>query len=176
MKKLSYALKILLLLNVAFFISACGYTPSSKFARNIVGEKVSTSVIISSEDPENTVLVKDSVDAAIIEVFHTSLVDRVYSDTHLVLKIGSPSYSPIVYDRNGYVVGYRMSIVLYITRYHKGVAKKYTANGNHDFAIKPNAVVTDQERFEAIKFGAQKAILAFIAQVSAEGARLKRAK
>lgn len=176
MKKISHAFKILLLVNVVFFISACGYTPSSKFARSVVGERVSTSVIISLEDPENTVIVKDAVDSAIIEVFHASLVDRADSDTHLVLSIGAPSYEPIIYDKNGYVIGYRMTIDLHIKRYHDGVEKKYTASGNHDFTIEPNAVVTDQERFEAIQFSAQKAILAFVAQISAEGARAKRAQ
>lgn len=176
MKNISHALKIFLSLAIVFFITACGYKPSSKFARSVVGEKVSTSVIVSLQDPENTVIIKDAVDSAIIEVFHASLVDRAISDTHLVLSIGAPSYDPIIYDRNGYVVGYRMTIDLYITRQHDGVEKKYATKGTHDFTIEPNAVVTDQQRFEAIKFGAEKAIQAFLAQVSAEGARANKAK
>jgi hypothetical protein len=176
LKVFSHVLSVLVLSFILIFISACGYKPSSKFARSVVGEKVSTSVVISLEDPENTVLVKDAVDSAIIETFHASLVSRVESDTHLVLSISSPSYSPIVYDSNGYVVGYRMTITLNITRTHNGVSKAYSASGNYDFTVSPNAVITDQERFDAIRFGAQKAILAFVAQVSAEGARAKKKK
>jgi len=45
------------------------------------------------------------------------------------------------------------------------------AKGNYDFAIEPNAVITDQERFDAINFSAQKAINSFIAQIAAEGSQ-----
>ncbi|MBU1659499.1 hypothetical protein KKG72_10695 [bacterium] len=164
---------MIILLTISFLFTACGYKPSSQFARDVVGERISTSVIISSHDPENTVTIKDAVDSAIIEVFHASLTDRANSQTHLELSLSNPSYLPIQYDVNGYVIGYRMSIVLNITRYHNGLSKKYIAKGFYDFAVQANAVVTDQERFEAIRLSATKAIASFIAKVSAEGARAK---
>jgi len=161
----------------AFFLfllllfASCGYKPSAKYARAVLGEKVSTSVVISQEDPENSVLVKDAIDAAIIDVFHASLTDRAHSNSHLVIALSKPSYTPIQYDENGFVVAYRMSVVLRIKRYHNGKVKNYTARGYYDFAVEPNAVVTDQQRFEAIRFAAQKAIVAFVAQISSQGAK-----
>lgn len=166
--------KILLLLLVLLSISACGYKPSAKFSRETLGEKISTSVIISAQDPENTVIIKDAVDRAVIEVFQASLVSRANSDTHLVISMGLPSYTPIVYDENGYVIGYRMSVSLGINRFHNGISKSYTTKGFHDFTVAPNAVVTDQQRFESIGFATQRAIKSFVAQVSAEGARAKK--
>lgn len=167
--------KITLLLFIALLtMSACGYSPSAKFARNSLGDKISTSVVISAQDPENTVIIKDAVDRAIIEVFQASLVSRSLSDTHLVLKMGAPSYVPIVYDVNGYIVSYRMSVTLSIEKFNNGLSKNYSAKGNYDFAVAPNAIVTDQQRFEAIGFSTQRAIRSFIAQVSAEGARSKK--
>jgi hypothetical protein len=154
--------------------ASCGYKPSSKFSREVIGDKISTSITISQLDPENTVIIKDAVDEAIIEVFHASLRDRARSDTHLSLSISKPSYTAVVYDDDGFVIGYRMRIRLNILRHHSGVSKEYVANGTHDFAVEPNAVVTDQERFEAIRFSAAKAIRSFIAQVSAEGARANK--
>ncbi len=166
-------IKIIISIFVVSFFLSCGYKPSSKFSRDIVGEKVSTSVIISALNPENTVIIKDAVDEAIVEVFHASLADRVHSDTHLILSIKPPRNTPIHYNIDGYVISYRMSITLNITRYHNGISKGYIAKGSHDFSVQPNAVVTDQERFDAIKLSASKAINSFIAQVSAEGARAK---
>jgi len=163
--------KILLLLLVLLLFTSCGYRPSSKFSRDVLGEKISTSVIISKVDPENTVIIKDAVDTAIVETLQASLTSRAYSDSHLIFSISSPGYSAIQYDQNGYVIAYRMSISLNITRFFQGDSKQYTAKGTYDFAITPNAVVTDQERFDAIKFSAAKAIDSFVAQVSAEGAR-----
>lgn len=174
MKKLLNIKTLLLLLSVFIFISGCGYSPSAKFSRDALGEKISTSVIISAQDPQNTVVIKDAVDRAIIEVFQASLVERQYSDSHLVLKMGTPTYAPIVYDENGFVIGYRMSVVLNITKHTNGKSKSYTTKGFHDFSVAPNAIVTDQDRFEAIGQGAQRAIKSFVAQVSAEGARAKK--
>ncbi len=167
-------MRIFLLVLVLFGFTACGYSPSSKFARDVLGEKISTSIVISAQDPENTVIIKDAIDEAIIEVFHASLRDRARSDTHLVLNIESTSYTPVVYDKDGFVITYRMSVSLDIVRYHSGIAKKYRARGMHDFSVEPNAVVTDLERFKAIQVSAIKAIRSFVAQLSAEGARAKK--
>lgn len=155
-------------------LSGCGYTPSAKFARDTLGEKISTSVIISAQDPQNTVVIKDALDKAIIEVFHASLVSKDRSDSHLVIKMATPSYTPIIYDENGFVTGYKMSVFLNITKQSKDSSKTYNTRGFHDFAVAPNALVTDQDRFKAISFAAQRAIKAFIAQVSADGARAKK--
>lgn len=174
MKYLLYSKTTLLLLTLLFTINGCGYKSSAKFARENVGEKISTSVIISEQDPENTVVIKDAIDKAIIEVFQASLVDKSLSDSHLVIKMNKPTYSPVVYDENGYVTGYRMSITLNITKHTNGSSKTYTTKGFHDFTIAPNSIVTDQDRFEAIGFGAQRAINSFVAKVSAEGARAKK--
>jgi hypothetical protein len=174
LKKLQNIKNLLLFLAVSIFISGCGYSPSAKFSRDTLGEKISTSVIISAQDPQNTVVIKDAVDRAIIEVFQASLVSKEHSDTHLVLKMATPLYAPIVYDENGFVIGYRMSVVLNITKHTNGASKSYTTKGFHDFSVAPNAIITDQDRFEAIGQGAQRAIKSFVAQVSAEGARAKK--
>jgi hypothetical protein len=173
MKKGENVLRVALLLVVLMAFSSCGYKPSAKHSRAVVGESISTSVIISSQDPENTVIIKDAVDSAIIQVFHSSLTSRNLSLTHLELSINEPIYLPIQYDSNGFIVGYRATIVLKINRYNKGEKTKYVSTGNYDFAVVANAVLTDQQRFDAIKNGAQKAIKSFLAQVSAEGARSK---
>ena len=168
------AIKSLLIIFIFLSISACGYKPSSKFARHTLGEKISTSVVISIRDPENTVILKDAIDESVVEVFHASLTSKANSDSHLVINIKNQSYIPIQYNIEGYVVSYRMNVVLNIVKFKNGRSKNYLTSGTYDFSIQPNAVVTDQERFEAIKFSAKKAIESFIAQVSAEGARAKK--
>ncbi len=161
----------LLLVFLLLLMSGCGYKPSSKYARTVVGEKVSTSITISAQDPENTVLIKDAVDLAIIKVFRASLTDKAYSDTHLNFSISPPTYTAVQYDSDGFIVAYRATIVLSILRESKDTKKSYSATGTYDFSVVPNAVITDQERFDAIKYSAIKAISSFIAQVSAEGSR-----
>ena len=123
----------LILFILLFSLIGCGYTPNAKFSRDVLGEKISTSVIISAQDPQNTVVIKDAVDKAVIEVFHASLVTQDRSDSHLVIKMATPTYTPIVYDENGFITGYRMSITLNITKHSKKSSKSYNTRGFHDF-------------------------------------------
>jgi len=169
---MKHLLKFILMGTLLFELSGCGYKPSSKYSRKVVGEKISTNVVISAQDPENTVLIKDAVDRAIIEVFRASLVDKKHATTHLTFSISEPSYTPIQYNADGFVIAYRATITLHIIRQTNSIRKNYNAKGTYDFNIAPNAVITDQERFNAIKYSTQKAIASFIAQVSAEGSRV----
>ena len=173
MRTYSRLSQFIMLSIIITLLSACGYKPSSKYAREVLGKRISTDVVISAQDPENTVVIKDAVDTALVEVFHTSLTTRDYADTHLVISLNPPTYTPIQYNADGFVIAYRATITLGITRESKNLKKHYSAQGTYDFAVSPNAVLTDRERFDAIKFGSAKAISSFIAQVSAEGSKIK---
>ena len=163
-----------LLLAVMIIGAGCGYKPSSHYAKQVMGETVSTEVVISMEDPENTVIIKDAVDSAVIMRFKASLRERNEAQTHLNIRLESVSFSPLQYDLNGYVVAYRTTIRLNITRTTQKRSKRYNVSGIHDFAIEPQAIISDQARFDAIESGALKAIDSFIAMVSAEGTRINR--
>lgn len=171
MRFATHTIRVFLISVAILLFVGCGYMPSSKYSRVVMGEKISTGVTISSLDPENTVLIKDAVDAAIIQVFRASLTSREYSDSHLQLGISNPSYSAIQYNEDGYIVAYRMSLSLQIVKTTKNTTKNYATKGTYDFTVQPNAIVTDQERFDAIRNSAEKAINAFVAQVSAEGVK-----
>ena len=167
-------MKLMSMLLVLLMFSACGYTPSAKFSREVVGESISTSVKISPIDPENTVIIKDAVDSAIIEVFHASLTDKSNSQTHLAISLSNVSYTPVQYDKNGFVISYRATTSLEIVRTTNGESKNYRTRGTYDFSIDPNSIITDRQRYIAIKGSSAKAIRSFVAQVSAEGAREKK--
>ena len=156
---------------VLILFSGCGYKPSSHYAKQVMGETVSTEVRISMEDPENTVIIKDAVDAAVIMRFKSSLRDRGSAQTHLRISLKSVSFAPLQYDQNGYVIAYRTTINLGITRTTNGTSRIYNVKGTHDFAIEAQAIISDQARFEAIQSGAGKAVDSFIAMIAAEGTR-----
>lgn len=173
MKKYSHLIGLVLLSFIIVSMSSCGYKPSAKYAREVLGNSISTSIVVSQTDPENSVIIKDAVDQAVIEVFHSALVDKKHSTTHLTLSMSNPSYSALQYDNNGFIISYRAKISLSIIRKSKNTTKNYVASGTYDFSVVPNSVLTEQERFDAIKFSSFKAISAFVAQVSAEGSRIK---
>lgn len=158
------------LMLAALVLGGCGYAPASHYARNVVGESVSTEVVVSMEDPQNTVIIKDAVDTAVITKFRTALKPKSSAKTHLKISIGGVGFSPLQYDTNGYVITYRAGVTMSISRTTDENTTLYSTSGVYDFAIEPNAIITDQARFEAISQGAQKAIDAFIAQLASEGA------
>lgn len=138
-----------------------------------MGETVSTEIIISMTDPENTVDLKDAMDEAVIRRFQTSLRNRKEAETHLQIELKGVGFSALQYDSNGYVISYRTTINLGVFRITENFTKHYKAEGNFDFTINPNAIITDQQRFDAIANSATKALDSFVAQVAAEGTRQK---
>ncbi len=162
-----------LIISIFFIIlmNGCGYAPSSKSAQIVMGNAVSVKIIISAINPQNTVIIKDAVNRAVIENFRTKLTSYADASTHLVVKLASVGYSPIQYNANGYVISYRMHTVLSVTITHQNITKTYKESGIYDFSIEPNAIISDQIRRAAINNSVSKAISAFVAQISAVGAR-----
>lgn len=158
------------ILSALILFAGCGYQSASHYAKSVVGESVSTEVVVSMEDPQNTVIIKDAVDMAVITKFRTSLVPKNVSKTHLKISIAGVTFAPLRYDTNGYVITYRTTVSMNFQRIHEGKTQNYSTRGMYDFAIEPNAIITDQARFEAIRQGSQKGIDAFIAQIAAQGA------
>jgi len=164
-------MKLLFSFAILFMVAGCGYAPASHYAKNVVGESVSTEVVISMEDPKNTVIIKDAVDTAIITKFRTSLVSKNSSKTHLKFVLSSVTFTPLQYDINGYVITYRTTVSMAIERISESSSGNYAVSGVYDFNIEPQAIISDQARFEAIRLSSQKAIDVFVAQVSAQGSK-----
>lgn len=176
MKKVIAFLLITAHFSLLTLVSGCGYRPSAHYTKDVVGETVSTQVVISMTDPENTVIIKDAMDEAVIMRFRTSLRDRAHAQTHLQIALQNVSFSPLQFDANGYIISYRTKIILQVMRKRGAYMKNYTAKGTYDFAIDPNAIISDQQRFEAIRQSSAKALDSFVAQVAAEGTRREPAK
>lgn len=160
----------MLLLFLLAFGTGCGYRPTSHTVKPVLDGSVSTHVVISMEDPDNTVLLKDALNEAVVNRFRTQLTDRAHAKTHLLIALRKIEFIPIRYDTNGYITSYRSIATLEIERTVDDTVKRYTSRGSYQFTIEPNAIISDIVRFEAIKFGSQKALDAFVAQVASEGA------
>ena len=162
----------LLSLFLVLLVAGCGYLPASKQARKAVGEKLFVEVEVSLEDPENAVLIKDAARKAVVTRFHASLVPQWEAKTTLWVKLSRISFTPLQYDANGYIIVYRANIGIQVERRKLGEKKTYSSKGSYDFAIEPNAVITDSQRFDAISKASLKALDSFVAQIGAEGTKL----
>jgi hypothetical protein len=161
--------KLLMLLTLAALFAGCGYKPSVYYSKKAIGEKVYAKVSMLRSDPENTVLIKDAVNEAIVTKFQSKLSSEAEADTKLLVNVASVGFSAVQYDVNGYVVLYRATVTLNTTVVGKKETKSFSTSGSYDFPIEPNTTVSDSKRFEAIKNSGIKAIDMLISQISILG-------
>ena len=152
----------------------CGYKPSLYYTKKILGDKIYAQVYIDIKDPENSVLIKDAINEAIVSKFKSKIVDKKdIANTLLYVKFKSKSFIPIAYDKDGYVVAYKTKVVLNIAYVDKtGKKDSFDVSGTYDFPIEANSVISDTKRFEAIKFASYKAISEFISKISVKGTKI----
>ncbi|WP_281950341.1 LPS assembly lipoprotein LptE [Nitrosophilus kaiyonis] len=152
-------------------LSGCGYKPTSIYAKKVLGQKIYTDVKVYLRDPENAVLIKDAINEAVISRFKGSLAPKRYADSEIYISLKSVSFTPLQYDKNGYVIYYRAVTTLNIVYKNKKESRSIDVSGNYDFPIEPNSVISDTKRFEAIRESSKKALDKFISQISIIGLR-----
>jgi len=138
---------------------SCGYKPSSVYTKEVLGEKIYAEVDISLDDPENSVLIKDALNEAIVSQLRSKIVSKQEATSKFYITLNSVKFMPIQYDKNGYVVAYKTYVGLK-TKYVDINGKKHDifTKGDYDFPIKSSSLISDAKRFEAIKFASQKAL------------------
>jgi hypothetical protein len=160
-------IKLFSLLLVLFVLLSCGYKPTSIYTKEILGDKIYTEVAISLEDPENSVLIKDAINEAVVSEFRSTIASKKMADSEFYITLSSVSFVPIQYDKNGYVISYKTHVGIK-TRYIDKDKKEHTiyTKGNYDFPIESSSIISDTKRFEAIKFASQKALDAVRSQIA----------
>ncbi len=151
-------------------MSACGYKPTSVYTKNVLGEAIYVKVETSLEDPENSVLIRDALNEAVIYKFHAKIADKRDASSQLLVKLEHVNFQPIEYDSNGYVIAYKTNVTLRTTYHDKHHQRQsIKTHGDFDFNIASNSVISDTKRFNAIKEASQKAMDAFISQIAVKG-------
>ena len=171
-------IKIFMLIVSMFMIIGCGYKPSSYYEKIVLGDKIYAKVLMDIQNPENSVLVKDAINEAIVSKFKSKIVaKKIYADSQLYVKFNNIYFKPIAYDKDGYIISYKAEVSLDIKYIDKaGQQNSFTVNGSYDFPIEPNSVISDTKKFEAIKFSSYKAISEFVSKISILGAIKKDEK
>ncbi|WP_353661270.1 LPS assembly lipoprotein LptE [Hydrogenimonas sp. SS33] len=160
------------LLLTLFVFSGCGYKPSTVYTKKVLSDKIYVDSEIYLRDPENSVLVKDALNEAIVSRFGARVVSKKEATTILHVRFNSVSFMPIQYDVNGYAIYYRAKVTLTIAYRSPTAHGTETVTGFYDFPIEPKAVISDALRFQAIKQGSAKALDAFISRMAMRGVKL----
>jgi len=162
--------KVWFIVVLSVFLVSCGYKPTNIYTKEVLGDRIFVDVSISKVDPQNSVLIKDAINQAVITKFRSKLTSYKNSTAKLYISFGSVSFKPIQYDKNGYVIAYKTIVNLktkYIDRENK--IRVVNSSGDYDFSIEPNSIISDNKRFEAIKFASLKAIDELISKISIRG-------
>ena len=154
---------------LGFILIGCGYKPTSYYAKSALGSRIYAEVAISRQDPQNSVIIKDSVNEAIVGRFGARLVPKEEAETVLNVKIASVGFAPLVYDKYGYVIAYKTIVQLDITATQQGKSEQLKTSGEYDFSIESNSVISDSKRFEAIRYAADSALDEFVSKVAIKG-------
>ncbi len=151
----------LLLFNFALILmlTACGYKPSSYYAKKQLNGKIFVDLIVDLKDPRNAVLIKDAMNEVIVHRLDAKIVeDKNLADTNMIVKLNSVSMKELDYDKQGYNKLYKAVVNIDVKYNNKIESQKFSVSGEHDFSIDDGSTITDIKRFEAIKSAANKAL------------------
>jgi len=160
--------RVFILLTV-LFLTSCGYKPSSHFTPKSIGEKVYTEVEVSLSDPENAVLIKDALNRALYSRLKSLATKKEEADSIIKVAYHSIGFTPLQYDKNGYVVYYQANIVLKFEMIRGKKREERRIIGRYEFPVRPTAIISNDLRFKAIERGSINALDQFIAYVSSKG-------
>ncbi|AII14629.1 putative lipooligosaccharide transport system, OM component (LptE family) [Campylobacter iguaniorum] len=173
-------MKILLNLMMIVFLFGCGYKPVSKVSDDILGDNVWVDVIMSKTDPQNTVAIKDSIREGIIKRLGKDLAQKDSSETAIVASIASLTFNPIIYDQFGYATAYKANLVVnFRVKFQNGEIRNLSTSGEYDFQVTKrvkntrytDSIISDKDRYEAIKNASSEAFGEFISKLAIEGFR-----
>lgn len=153
----------------AFLFSACGYKPSSYYAKQEMQGNVFVKLQVSLEDPKNSVLIKDAVNKILIQKLDSRMVDDINNaEVVMNLSIRSVRISALQYDKEGYNKLYKSVVVIGVDYYRKdnGTKKTFTVDGEYDFSIDNGTTISESNRFDAITNASNKAIDEILSKIA----------
>jgi len=151
-------------------ISGCGYRPVSKEARVFLPDPVYVDVKLSGVEPQNGVYLKEEILRVLMTRFHEKTVsDASAARSRIEVPSYHFSYSPLTYDKNGYVIRYRVgsSITFQVTTPKEKVQKVISTS--EDVNIQPGSLTSSAARDAAIRVAIRKAMDKWIAYVAQKG-------
>lgn len=163
-----------------FLFLGCGYRPVSTMTQNLIGDSVFVEVIISRVDPQNTVIMKDSIREAAIKRLNKDLSDKQNADTIITANIGSLSFTGLSSDIYGYTTAYKVNLVVdYKVIFKDKSVRNISTVGDYDFSVSnliqgtkyTDSVISDTDRYNAIKNAAEQSFDEFISKLAVYGVR-----
>jgi hypothetical protein len=158
---------ILIILSLYIFSGCAGYKPSSYYVKQEISKTVFVNLNVNISNSVNSVLVKDAMNEMIVNRFGSKLVDLPsQAQTILNISLDSVNLSPIQYDTQGYVNTYRATVSIEVNYNQNGFNRNITVGNYYDFAVDPNAIISDSKKEEAVKIASSKALEDLLSKIA----------
>lgn len=165
-KKTLFFISILV---ISTFFVACGYKPSSYYAKQEMEGNVFVKLNVSLVDPKNSVLVKDAVNKILIQKLDSRLVNsEKNAEVIMNLGISSIGISTLQYDREGYNKLYKATVHIKVDYFRKDdeIKKSFTVDGEYDFSVDDGTTITETKRYDAITNASSKAVEEILSRIA----------
>lgn len=147
-----------------FFLIGCGYKPINQNQTFEPKTSLYVDIVVDLVDTRNSVLIKDAFLEAMAKRLGYALKNRDSADEVVKIGIKGVDFFPLLYDTRGYISIYRATIFLKIeTTYRDGKSKVEEYSGRYDLNVEGDSIISDTNRFKAIKEASIKAIDKYIA-------------
>lgn len=158
---------IVTLVLALLFFSACGYKPSSSYAKQEINGTVFVDLEVNIEDPKNSVLIKDALTEQLVYKLGSKLVNKKeLADNILKVRLNDVSFSTLQYDKDGYIKLYKATTSINVSYDNKTRKKDFTLSDTYDFSIENGTTISDSKRYEAIKAASTKALNKLISKIA----------
>ena len=154
---------------VSFSFFGCSYKPSSQYAKEEIQGNVFVKVTIDLEDPQNSVLIKDSINKLLIQKLDVDIVSsESLADTIMYIDVNRVSMQELQYDDLGYNKLYRALVSINVSYSKKGEKKKksFIVDGEHNFSVDNGTTINSNQRYDAIKKASDKALEEVLSKIA----------
>lgn len=159
---------LLLSFSVILLLTACGYRPSSHYAKEQLQGKIFVNLSIDLEDPRNAVLIKDAMNEIIVHRLDSEIVyKRSLADTVMDIKLKSVSMNVIQDDELGYNKLYNAVVTIEVKYTTAEKSETFNVRGDTDFSVSNGTTTIDStKRFNAIREASSKALEEVISKIA----------
>ena len=154
---------------ISFSFFGCSYKPSSQYAKEEIQGNVFVKVTIDLEDPQNSVLIKDSINKLLIQKLDVDIVSsESLADTIMYIDVNRVSMQELQYDDLGYNKLYRALVSINVSYSKKGEKKKksFIVDGEHNFSVDNGTTINSNQRYDAIKKASDKALEEVLSKIA----------
>jgi len=174
-------LKVILLTFIILFFTACGYKPTSHYAKNEIKGKVFVAVKIDIANTTNSVFLKDTINKIIIRQFDATLTNhKKLAATILTITLDKVSLKTLQDDNQGYVKLYRTNVfikMIYTTKdttTNKKITKTLNLKGSDDYSVDSDSIISSLKREESVKNAIEKALANILANVAIKSFKIEK--